>query len=204
MRHLSAAPASVRSVVTADDVRAVGLALPRAYERMVRGRWKLRVGQIVFAAFSKDETDMGFGFPKAERDGLIASDPETFFLPPTSDLRYQWVCAHLDRLEPDEMRELVTDAWRMCTPKMLHDLPELPAPAAAAWAAMDAGEWGELRPLLHPYLHWQRPRRGAARPHQRAAPPPAGPDPEAADRGGGARRADLPLEPVTAPSRTAL
>jgi hypothetical protein len=52
------------------------------------------------------------------------------------------------------MRELVTDAWRMCTPKMLHDLPELPAPTAAAWAAMDAGEWGELRPLLHPYLHW--------------------------------------------------
>jgi len=141
-------------VVTADDVRAVGLSLPRAYERMVRGRWKLRVGQIVFAAFSKDETDMGFGFPKAERDGLIASDPDTFFLPPTSDLRYQWVCAHLDRLDATEMRELVVDAWRMCTPKMLHELPEQPAPVAAAWAAMDAGEWGELRPLLHPHLHW--------------------------------------------------
>ena len=42
---------------------------------------------------------MGFGFPKAERDGLIESDPETFFLPPTRDLRYQWVCAHLDRLD---------------------------------------------------------------------------------------------------------
>ena len=142
-------------MVTSDDVRAVALALPRAYEVMVRGRWKLRVGQIVFAAFSKDETDLGFGFPKAERDGLIASDPDTFFLPPTSDLRYQWVCAHLDRLDAQEMRELVVDAWRMCTPKMLHDLPEQPAPAAAAWAAMDAGEWGELRPLLHPYLHWR-------------------------------------------------
>ena len=153
-RSLSPAGASVRGVVTADDVRRVGLGLPRAYERMVRGRWKLRVGQIVFAAFSKDETDMGFGFPKAERDGLIASAPETFFLPPTSDLRYQWVCAHLDRLDLEEMRELVTDAWRMCTPKMLHELPELPAPAAAAWAAMDSGEWGELRPLLHPYVHW--------------------------------------------------
>jgi hypothetical protein len=141
-------------VVSADDVRRVGLALPRAYEAMVRGRSKLRVGQIVFAAFSRDETDMGFGFPKAERDGLIESDPERFFLPPTSDLRYQWVCAHLDRLDHDEMRELVVDAWRMCTPKMLHDLPELPAPAAAAWAAIDAGEWGELRPLLHPHVRW--------------------------------------------------
>jgi hypothetical protein len=141
-------------VVKADDVRAVVRLLPRAYEVMVRQRWKFRVGQIVFVAFSRDETDVGFGFPKAERDGLIESDPETFFLPPASDLRYQWVCAHLDRLDHDEMRELVTDAWRMCTPKMLHDLPELPAPTAAAWAAMDAGEWGELRPLLHPYLHW--------------------------------------------------
>jgi hypothetical protein len=141
-------------MVTSDDVRRVGLALPRSYEAEVRGRWKLRVGQIVYAAFSRDEREMGFGFPKAERDGLIESDPETFFLPPTSDLRFQWVCAHLDRLGQDEMRELVTDAWRMCTPKMLHELPEQPPPTAAAWAAMDAGEWGELRPLLHPYLHF--------------------------------------------------
>lgn len=140
--------------MTADDVRRVGLELPRAYERLIGGRWKLKVGQIVFAAFSKDELSMGFGFPKAEREGLVESDPETFFLPSTRDLRYQWVCARLDRLDDDEMRELVTDAWRMCTPLMLHDLPELPEPTAAAWAAMDAGEWGELRPLLHPYLHF--------------------------------------------------
>jgi hypothetical protein len=141
-------------VTTADDVRRVGLALPRAYERMIGGRWKLKVKQIVFVAFSKDELSMGFGFPKAERDGLISSDPETFFLPPTGDLRYQWVCARLDRLDDDEMRELVIDAWRMCTPAMLHDLPEMPEPTAAAWAAMDAGDWGELRPLLHPHLHF--------------------------------------------------
>jgi hypothetical protein len=141
-------------MTTADAVRRVGLALPRTYERQVRGLWKLRVGQIVYVAFSRDELSMGFGFPKAERDGLVASDPETFFLPPPADLRYQWVCAHLPRLDDDEMRELVVDAWRMCVPKMLHELPEQPAPTAAAWAAMDAGDWARLRPLLHPYLHW--------------------------------------------------
>ena len=37
---------------------------------------------------------------------------------------------------------------------MLHDLPELPAPAMAAYGFLDAGEYGELRPLLHPYLHF--------------------------------------------------
>jgi len=141
-------------VVSADDVRRVGLALPRTYEREVRGRWKLKVGQIVYVAFSRDERDLGFGYPKAERDGLVASDPATFFLPPTSDLRYHWVCAHLDRLDQDEMRELVTDAWSMCVPRMLHELPEMPEPTATAWAAMDAGEWDAVGPLLHPQVRW--------------------------------------------------
>lgn len=141
-------------MVSADDVRRVGLALPRTYEFFTGGRYKLKVRQIVYVGFAKDESTMGFGYPKDARDGLIESDPETFFLPPTSDLRYQWVCAHLGRLDPEEMRELVTDAWRMCTPKMLHDLPELEPPAAAAWAAVDTGEWDDVRRLLHPHLHF--------------------------------------------------
>jgi len=151
---MSVAADSVPSVTTADAVRRVALELPRAYEVMVGGRWKFRVKQIVFVAFSRDELAMGFGFPIAERDGLVASDPETFFLPRASDLRYQWVCAHLPRLDDDEMREFVVDAWRMCVPKMLHELPELPAPAARAWSLVEQQQWGEVRPLLHPYLHW--------------------------------------------------
>jgi hypothetical protein len=142
-------------VTTADEVRRVGLALPRTYEREIRGRWKLKVRQLVFVAFSRDELAMGFGFPREARDGLVESDPETFFLPRASDLRYQWVCAHLPRLESREMRELVTDAWRMCVPKMLHELPELPAPTAGLWAAIEAGEWGEVRPRLHPHVAWR-------------------------------------------------
>ena len=147
---------------------------------------------------------MGFGFPKAERDGLIESDPETFFLPPTSDLRYQWVCAHLDRLDDDEMRELVTDAWRMCTPAMLHDLPELPEPTAAAWAAMDVGEWGELRPLLHPYLHFDDGRTVGPRTGQGPAAPPGLTDAEAAPERGDPGRPGLPLGPLTGPRRLGL
>ena len=138
----------------ADAVRRVAAALPRAYEVEVRRRSKFRVGQIVFVAFSRDEQDIGFGFPKAEREGLVAADAETFYLPGPADMRFQWVCARLGRLDDDEMRELVTDAWRMCTPQMLHDLPELAPPAAAAWSATDVGDWAALRPLLHPSLHF--------------------------------------------------
>ena len=136
-----------------DAVRRVALALPRAYEAEVRGRAKFRVKQIVFAAFSRDEQEMGFGYPKAERDGLVASDPETFYLPGQIDLRYQWVCAHVGQLDEQEMRELVVDAWRMCTPRMLHDLPDLAVPAAQAWNLIDQQQWHDVRPLLHPYLH---------------------------------------------------
>ena len=141
-------------MVTADDVRAVGLALPRAYEFHTGGRAKLKVRQIVFVGFAADEADMGFGYPREARDGLVQSDPETFFLPPSRDLRYQWVCAHLDRLDREEMRELVTDAWRMCTPRMLHDLPDMAAPAAAAWNSVDSGDWDRLGDLLHARVHY--------------------------------------------------
>ena len=137
-------------MTTADAVLEVGRSLPRTREQVVRGRLKLKVGAIVYVAFSEDEREMGLGFPKVERADLVADRPDVFFLPAASDLRYQWVCARLDPLQEEEMRELVTDAWRMCVPRMLHDLPDLPAPAAAAWAALDAGDWGAARPLLHP------------------------------------------------------
>jgi hypothetical protein len=103
--------------VTADEVRELARTFPRSYEAWVRDRLKLRVGQIVYVAFSRDETDMGFAFPKDERADLVAGEPTKFFMPPTSDLRYNWVCVHLAAIDPDEMYELVCDAWRMCVPK---------------------------------------------------------------------------------------
>ena len=103
--------------VTIDDARAIATTLPRSYEALVRDRVKFRVGQIVYAAFSRDETIMGFGFPKEEREALVASEPDKFLLPGPSDMRYRWVCVRLDAIDADELRELLVDAWRMCVPK---------------------------------------------------------------------------------------
>ena len=100
-----------------DEVRAFASTLPRAYEVVVRGRLKFRVGRIVFLAFSRDETTMGFGFPKEERDALIASAPEKFLMPEPGDLRYNWAVVRLAATDRAEMRELVLDAWRMVVPK---------------------------------------------------------------------------------------
>jgi hypothetical protein len=100
-----------------DDVLAYATELPRAYVAIVGGRTKLRVRRIVFVAFSKDESVMGFGFPKEERADLVASDPDKFSMPRQSDMRYNWVHVRLAAIDHDEMRELVLDAWGMCVPK---------------------------------------------------------------------------------------
>ena len=107
--------------VTVDEVRAVAASLPRSAEAFVRGRVKFRVGRIVFLAFSKDGTVMGFGFPKGWRAALVESDPETFSMPSQSDMRYSWVHARLDRLATDEMRDLVENAWALCVPQRVVD-----------------------------------------------------------------------------------
>lgn len=104
-------------MVDIDDVRSFALGLPRTTEALVRDRVKFRVGRIVFLAFSRDEAEMGFGFPKEEREALVASDPQKFLMPEPSDLRYHWVRVRLAALDVTEMRELVFDAWRMCVPK---------------------------------------------------------------------------------------
>ena len=104
-------------MVTIDDVRAVASTLPRSYEALVRDRVKFRVGRIVYLAFSRDETEMGFAFPKEEREALVASEPEKFMMPSRSDMRYHWVDVRMAAIDQAEMRELVLDAWRMVVPK---------------------------------------------------------------------------------------
>lgn len=99
-----------------DDVRALGSELERSYPVRVRGRLKFRVGQLVYVAFSLDETVMGFAFPREERDALVGGDPRKFQMPAASDMRFNWVHAELAALEPAEARELVVDAWRMVVP----------------------------------------------------------------------------------------
>ena len=104
-------------MVTIDDVREIAKDLPRAYEVLVRDRVKFRVGSIVFLSFSRDETVMGFAFPKEEREALIASEPAKFLMPDQADLRYNWVHVRLAAIDHEEMREIVLDAWRMVVPK---------------------------------------------------------------------------------------
>ena len=112
-----------------EDVRPLGSELERSYQVYVRGRLKFRVKQIVYVAFSLDESVMGFAFPKEERAALVAGEPGKFRLPRESDLRFNWVHADLAVLEPAEARELVVDAWRMLVPQKVARAYDLAHPA---------------------------------------------------------------------------
>jgi hypothetical protein len=118
-------------MITVEDVRELALSLPRVTEAYVHGRVKFRVGQIVWLAFSRDGTEMGFAFPKEWRQALVESEPEKYRLPGPSDLRFNWAVVRLAALETDEMEELVVDAWSLVVPKYV-------AAGYAATAATDA------------------------------------------------------------------
>ena len=113
------------ALATIEDARSLALSLPRTTEAIVRGRVKFRVGRIVYLAFSRDETVMGFAFPKEEREWLVGTEPEKFLMPAESDLRYNWVHVRLAAIDVAELRELVFDAWRMVVPKSVAAAQEL-------------------------------------------------------------------------------
>ena len=104
-------------MVTVDDVRRIARALPRTEEALVRDRVKFRVGRIVYLALSRDEMLLGFAFPRAERAGLVAAEPERFLMPEPADERYNWVRVRLAAIDEPELREIVVEAWRMVVPK---------------------------------------------------------------------------------------
>jgi hypothetical protein len=63
-------------------------------------------------AFIVVRTDVG------ERAALLEEDPETFFVTPHYQT-YPGVIVRLATVRPDQLRELLTEAWRLVAPKRL-------------------------------------------------------------------------------------
>jgi hypothetical protein len=53
-----------------------------------------------------------------ERAALLAEDPETFFVTPHYQT-YPGIIVRLATVPPDQLRELLTEAWRLVAPKRL-------------------------------------------------------------------------------------
>lgn len=60
---------------------------------------------------------MGCAFPKELRQAAVETQLEKFAYPSQSDMRFNWIHVSLAAIDPDEMRDLVEEAWSMVVPK---------------------------------------------------------------------------------------
>jgi hypothetical protein len=109
-----------------ERVRRFALSLPDAVETPHFERTSFRVRDKIFATATADRRSVNVFVPEPEIRASAAGDPSTFH-----ELRWGnrlvGLTIDLSRANPDEVLELVTEAWRTKAPKRL--LSELDAAA---------------------------------------------------------------------------
>ena len=108
------------TVIDHDDVRRVALSLPGVYEQeSYGGRPSWRTKARMFTWIRDDpEALVVWVESVAEKEGLLASEPDTFFTTPHYDGQ-PIVLVRLDAVDADEAAELVTESWRLRAPRSL-------------------------------------------------------------------------------------
>ena len=100
-----------------DRLRAVALSLPEAHEELT---WEVhptfRVRGRIFVIVSEDGATASVKASKEEQQALIRQDPQVYAFASYVG-RFGWVDVALDRVDTDELAELVVEAWRMTAPK---------------------------------------------------------------------------------------
>ncbi|MFN2543823.1 MAG: MmcQ/YjbR family DNA-binding protein [Actinomycetota bacterium] len=105
-------------MITGKTLRAFALSLPEAEERETWGEATFRVRDRIFTIMSPDERRAGVKASLDDQAALVAAEPRTYRVAPYTG-RYGWVSVTLRTVDPDEMRDLVTEAWRKTAPKRL-------------------------------------------------------------------------------------
>lgn len=105
-------------MATADDVRRLALSLPETDEHpSYGGRPSFRVRTKSFARLLDDGQSCGIWLESIqERDALLRSDPRKFFTTAHHD-NYPTLLVRYAAVDIDELRELITDSWRLKAPK---------------------------------------------------------------------------------------
>ena len=104
--------------VTFDVVREVALALPGVEESTSYGTPAFKVRKKLFARFHQDGESLVIAADFAERDALMAEQPETFYIT-DHYLKYPWVLVRLAKLRADQLPDLLRQAWRRVAPESL-------------------------------------------------------------------------------------
>jgi hypothetical protein len=106
-------------MVAEDDVRRIALTLPETAERPMYGTPAFYVRRSWFARIREEGDALVLPVASEEhKRELVAAQPDTFFGTAHYD-GYAVVLVRLAAVEPDELTELLTDAWRLRAPKRL-------------------------------------------------------------------------------------
>jgi hypothetical protein len=107
-----------------EALRQICLGLPEVSERLSHGEptWFVR-DKKTFVTFADQHHDDRLAFwcaaPAGAQQVLVGAEPERFFVPPYVGHR-GWLGVYLDvPVDWDEVRDLVTDAYREVAPKAL-------------------------------------------------------------------------------------
>ena len=105
-------------MATEDDVRRIALSLPETVEKPWYGTPGFRVKDKGFLRIRSNAEGglVVFVADVAEKEMLLASDPEKFFTTPHYD-GYATVLVNLKAIGVRELRELITESWRSKAPK---------------------------------------------------------------------------------------
>ncbi|MHB1534326.1 MAG: MmcQ/YjbR family DNA-binding protein [Acidimicrobiales bacterium] len=103
-----------------DRLRAAALALPGAEERATWGKPTFRVAGRLFLTLTSDGSSATMKASLDDQAALLATDPAVFSIAAYLG-RYGWVTVSIDRCDPDELAELVVEAWRQRAPRRLDE-----------------------------------------------------------------------------------
>jgi len=104
-------------MVTFEEYAELALGLPGVHERITWGsQHTFRVGEKIFTMGAPEAARVTLKASPIEQGELTAANPETFSVAPYVG-RFGWVQVLLDRVDPDELDELLTEAWRRTAPK---------------------------------------------------------------------------------------
>ena len=122
-------------MATWDDVREIALALPETDERPSHGNafWRVKGKGFVWERPLRgtDLKALGDAAPDGPilgvrvehlgaKEALIQDDPELYFTTPHFD-GYAAVLVRLEQIDPEELREIVVEAWLCRSPRKLAD-----------------------------------------------------------------------------------
>lgn len=103
-------------MMTPDDLRAMALALPEVEERATWGEATFRVRGRIFAMMGAESVSIKATLE--DQGALVAAEPQTFSVAAYTG-RFGWVTARFATAYPDEVHDLVVEAWRRTAPKRL-------------------------------------------------------------------------------------